>query len=122
MISEIPNSGCEEEVRHRVGAGWGKWREMCATRGCKLCSKLHSISAPAEPGFLWGGGTRPTPHRLASVVHTFEAVAGSWGSVSAPAVSSHGWSPQGEIKIGKKYWCNDIWGRVFVMSATNTLV
>ena len=37
--------------------------------------------------FVWGGGTRPTPPILASVVHTFEAVAGSWGSVSAPAVS-----------------------------------
>ena len=34
-----------------------------------------------------GGGTRPTPPSLASVVHTFEDVAGSWGSVSAPAVS-----------------------------------
>ena len=34
-----------------------------------------------------GGGTRPTPHSLASVVHTFEAVAGSRGSVRAPAVS-----------------------------------
>ena len=37
--------------------------------------------------FFWGGGTRPTPPSLASVVHTFEAVAGSRGSVSAPAVS-----------------------------------
>ena len=34
-----------------------------------------------------GGGTRPTPPSLASVVHTFEAVVGSRGSVSAPAVS-----------------------------------
>ena len=33
------------------------------------------------------GGTRPTPPSLASVVHMFEAVAGSWRSVSAPAVS-----------------------------------
>ena len=37
--------------------------------------------------FDWGGGTRPTPPSLASDVHTFEAVAGSWGSVSASAVS-----------------------------------
>ena len=37
--------------------------------------------------FCLGGGTRPTPPSLASVVHTFEAVAGSRGSVSAPAVS-----------------------------------
>ena len=35
---------------------------------------------------LGGGGTRPTPPNFASVVHTFEAVAGSRGSVSAPAV------------------------------------
>ena len=33
------------------------------------------------------GGTRPTPPSLASVVHTFQAVVGSWGSMSAPAVS-----------------------------------
>ena len=26
MISD--NGGCLEEVRHRVGTGWGKWREM----------------------------------------------------------------------------------------------
>ena len=38
-------------------------------------------------GFLFGGATRPTPPSLTSVVHTFEAVAGRWGSVSAPAVS-----------------------------------
>ena len=37
--------------------------------------------------FCWGGGIRPTPSSLASVVHTLEAVAGSWGSVSARAVS-----------------------------------
>ena len=36
--------------------------------------------------FVWGA-TWPTPPSLASVVHTFEAVAGSQGSVSAPAVS-----------------------------------
>ena len=36
--------------------------------------------------FVWGA-TRPTPPSLASVVHMFEAVAGSWESVSAPAVS-----------------------------------
>ena len=40
---------------------------------------------PTYPGL--GGGTRPTPPGHASVVHTFEAVVGSWRSVSAPAVS-----------------------------------
>ena len=37
--------------------------------------------------FVCGGGTRPTQLSLTSVMHTFEAVAGKWGSVSAPAVS-----------------------------------
>ena len=37
--------------------------------------------------FYWGGGHRPTPSGFASVVHTFEAVAGSWRSVSAQAIS-----------------------------------
>ena len=46
-----------------------------------------TMDAPVQPGFLFGGGTRPTPPSLASVVQTFEAVAGSWGSVSAPAAS-----------------------------------
>ena len=41
---------------------------------------------------FFGGGdpadaTRPMPPSLASVVYTFEALAGSWGSVSAPTVS-----------------------------------
>ena len=38
--------------------------------------------APVYPGFLFGRATRPTPPSLAPVVHTFEAVAGSWRSVS----------------------------------------
>ena len=50
-----------------------------------------SVQYPMVKGlsqdFCLGGGTRPTPPSLASVVHTFEAVAGSRGSVSAPAVS-----------------------------------
>ena len=48
--------------------------------------------------FCLGGATWPTPPSLASVVHTFEAVAGSRGSVSAPAVSR---VMQSEIKIAK---------------------
>ena len=36
--------------------------------------------------FCLGGATWPTPPSLASVVHKFEAVAGSWKSVSTPAV------------------------------------
>ena len=58
----------------------------------KLSSVVHlSVQYPMVKGlsqdFCLGGGTRPTPPSLASVVHTFEAVAGSRGSVSAPAVS-----------------------------------
>ena len=59
--------------------------------------------------FCLGGGTRPTPPSLASVVHTFEAVAGSWGSMSAPAVSRvMGGAPE-RIKIAK-----NIGGMTFV--------
>ena len=40
--------------------------------------RVSSYTDPsALPGFFWGGATRPTPHSLASVVHTFEAVAGN---------------------------------------------
>ena len=58
----------------------------------------------------WGGGvvgTQPTPHSLASVVHTFEAVAGSWGSVNAPAVHR-------VIEIAKQIWVKRHLGRDFV--------
>ena len=48
--------------------------------------RFHVVP-PACPGYLFGGGTRPTPPSHAPVVHKFEAVAGSWGSVSAPAVN-----------------------------------
>ena len=37
MVSE--NGGCEEEVRHRVGAGWGHWRELPGI----VCDKRMSI-------------------------------------------------------------------------------
>ena len=59
---------------------------------------LHRIGTKEEKGggavvagvariFVGGGGTRSTPPSLTSVVHMFDAVAGRWGSVSAPAVS-----------------------------------
>ena len=51
---------------------------------------------------VWGGGGHPaTPPRLASVVQTFEAVASSWGFVSAPVVSRVMGGAQSEIKIPK---------------------
>ena len=37
IISET--GGCEEEARHRVGAGWGKWREMSGI----VCDKRMPI-------------------------------------------------------------------------------
>ena len=43
--------------------------------------------------------TRPMPPSLASVVYTFEALAGSWGSVSAPAVSRIMGGAQSENKL-----------------------
>ena len=39
MISE--NGGCDEEVRHRVGDGRGKWREMPGTVAAK--KKWNSV-------------------------------------------------------------------------------
>ena len=63
---------------------------------CNELSEKHRRSQD----FFWGGSTRPTPPSLASVVHTFEAVAGSLGSVSAPGVSRV-MGPQSEIKIAK---------------------
>ena len=69
---------------------------------------------------MGGGGTRPTPPSLASVVHTLEAVAGSRGSVNAPAISRvMGGAPE-RNKNSKKYIGEmtfggyRIWGRVFV--------
>ena len=61
---------------------------------------LSPLLSNHRPGFLFGGGgTRLTTPSLASVVHTFEAVVGSWGSVSAP----ESWvEPHSEIKIAKK--------------------
>ena len=62
--------------------------------------------------FCLGGGTWPTPPSLASVVHTFEA--GSWGSVSAPAVSRvMGGVPEWN-KNSITYTRNYIQGKVFV--------
>ena len=37
--------------------------------------------------FVWVGGHLADATSHASVAHSFEAVAGSWGSVSAPAVN-----------------------------------
>ena len=50
------------------------------------------------------GATRPTPPNHASVMHTFEAVAGSWGSVSAPAVRRIMGGATEQNKNTKKIW------------------
>ena len=67
-------------------------------------AQLATYTHRRSQDFCWGGGgTRPTPPSLASVVHTFEAVAGSRGSVSAPAVSRvMGGAPE-RNKNSKKY-------------------
>ena len=60
------------------------------------------------------GATRPTPPSLTSVMHTFEAVAGRWGPVSAPAVSRViGVAPERKQNI-ILFRGNYIWGRFFV--------
>ena len=63
------------------------------------CHRCHRRSQD----FSLAGATRPTPPSLASVLHTFEAVAGSWGSVSAPAVSRVMDGAPERNKIAKKY-------------------
>ena len=55
---------------------------------------------------IFVGGGPCTPPSLASVVRIIEAVAGSWRSVSAPAVS--------RVMSGGKIGEIFIWGRVFV--------
>ena len=52
-----------------------------------VVAEMPLVHRRSQDFCLGGGGTRPTPPSFASVVHTFEAVAGSRGSVSAPAVS-----------------------------------
>ena len=70
---------------------------------------------------FFGGGTRPTPPRLASCMQTFEPVAGSWGSGSAPAVSRvMGGAPE-RNKKSKKYRLNDIWGVFFLFNGVRQL-
>ena len=56
---------------------------VCRMRYTFLTAATH----PRSQDFCWGGGTRPTPPSFATLVYTFEAVASSWGSVSAPAVN-----------------------------------
>ena len=68
-------------------------KETLVVNGCKrLCRHQRSqdfcLGGPPGPGRCHPvDATRPMPPSLASVVYTFEALAGSWGSVSAPAVS-----------------------------------
>ena len=73
------------------------WRHVRGHTDSLTHSLTHSLTygqlkKPPRAGhrrsqdFFWGG-IRLTPPSLASVVHTFEAVAGSRGSVIAPTVS-----------------------------------
>ena len=66
-------------------------------------NESHSVTGVARIFVGGGGGTRPTPPSLASVVHTFEAVEGSRGSVSAPAVSRVMSGAPERNKNSKKY-------------------
>ena len=76
------------------------------------CNRLNSYVAHTGVAmiFVWGGApgrchpvdaTRSMPPSLASVVYTFEALAGSWGSVSDPAVSRIMDGAQSETKLQK---------------------
>ena len=58
------------------------------------------------------GGHPADATQPASAVHTFEAVAGSWGSVSTPAVSRV-MSGAPERKKLQKIRRNDIWSEGF---------
>ena len=74
---------------------------------------------------IGGGATRPTPPSHASVAHKFEAVADSWGSVSAPAVSRVMGGATKRKKIAKtnnyvKLHLGE--GLLEMLSASNTLV
>ena len=59
MISE--NGGYEEEVRHRVGAGWGKWREMPGKvyKWMPMMLKAAVCKTVIRPVILYGSETRP---------------------------------------------------------------
>ena len=75
------------------------WKDRIITlRYVRTVSYMHRRSQD----ICWGWGTRSTPPGLASVVHTFEVISGSWGSVSAPAVSRVMGGAQREIKLAKK--------------------
>ena len=60
--------------------------EIIRERDCDKTGGTFLSSTGVARIFV-GGGTRPTPPSLASVVHTFEDVADSWRSVSTLAVS-----------------------------------
>ena len=94
------NGDLNAEMTHRIQSGWKNWKRVSwilsnRSMSFRVEGKLYkTVVRPAmmyhrrsQDFCLGGGATRPTPPSLASVVHTFEAVAGSRGSVSAPAVS-----------------------------------
>ena len=73
--------------------------------------------------FVWGGGTQPMPPSQAPVVHTFDAVAGSWGSVSAPPAVNRvmcGAPERKKIYVKLHSWQG--FCKLYILSASNTLV
>ena len=94
--------GCNAPITSRSGQRhpWKKTKEWLKIQhhGVKEVAQLERLTSEITTPttgvasiFVWGGhpadATRPMPPSRASVVYTFEALAGSWGSVRAPTVS-----------------------------------
>ena len=74
-------------------------------------SRVLSQPHRRNQGFCLGGGP---PGRCHPALHTFEALAGSWGSVSVPAVSRIMGGAQSEKELQKNVG-EMTFGEVFLM-------